>query len=60
MDDMVRASITVNSYAELWDAFKWFKESGLVDFIRIYDNLSDDRKDVVVLFNFENVIIGEM
>ena len=39
MDDMVRASIIVNSFAELWDAFKWFKESGLVDFVRIKDNL---------------------
>ena len=60
LGDMVRATLVVNSVAELWDAYKWFKEAGMVTIIKIKDKLASDIKNITISFDFDNKIIGEM
>lgn len=60
LKDMVRATITVGSVPELWDAYSWFKDSGTFEIIAIRDSLNTDYKSIVLNFTFENKIIGEL
>ena len=57
---MVRATVYVESIPELWDAYKWVKESGIFEIIEIRDNLSADIKNITVAFDFNNKMIGEI
>ena len=60
LDDMVRAEVIVDTLPELWDAYRWFKESGIFEVIHIQDNLTNDIKNITVSFDFNNKIIGEV
>ena len=57
---MVRGTVIVNSLPELWDAYRWFKESGIFEIIKIKDKLTADIKNITVWFDFNNKIIGEL
>ena len=59
MSDMVRATIVVNSVAELWDAYSWFKQTGTFEIIEIKENLTD-LKNISIIFDFSRKIIGEL
>ena len=60
LDDMVKGILLVNSLTELWDAFLWFKQCGFVEILEIKDKLTSESKHIMVLFNFDNRMIGEM
>ena len=60
LGDMVRATVVVQSLYELWDAYKWFKEAGIVEIIKIKDKLTSDIKNITISYNFDNKIIGEI
>ena len=35
LTDMICCSLKVNSIGELWDAYSWFKESGMIDILNV-------------------------
>ena len=58
---MVRATVVVSSVFELWDAYRWLKESGIVEILSVKDMLTSDLGRVLtVVFKFDDKIIGEM
>jgi len=57
---MVRATVTVNSIPELWDAYRWFKEAGIFEIVKVKNKLTSDIKNITVFFDFNNKIIGEV
>jgi len=60
LGDMVRATICVQSIAELWDAYTWFKKSGVFEILKVKDKLTSDLKNITINFDFDNKIIGEL
>ena len=57
---MVRATIVVGSVAELWDAYSWFKETGIFEIISLKEKLTLDLKNITIVFDFDRKIIGEL
>ena len=60
VSDMIRATITVNSIPELWDAYKGLKDSEIFEVIDLKESLSGKDKRITVTFDFGNKIIGEI
>ena len=60
LGDLVRGTVVVHSVAQLWDAYMWFKEAGIVEIIKIKDKLMSDIKNISISFCFDNKIVGEM
>ena len=50
--------IQVEGLTQVWDAFKWFKDSGMAEILHIEDNLSGDTKDIKIQFNFDDKLLG--
>lgn len=60
MRDLVRATIVVGNAVELWDAYKWFKDSLNINILKIKDKLTSNLRTITLSFNFDNRIIGEL
>lgn len=59
LNDLVRARIMVESLPELWDCYKWIKDSGIFEIIDIKINLANDIQNIILYFDFSGKIIGE-
>jgi len=57
---MIRATIVVNSFPELWDAFMWFKKAEFFKILKIKDKLRSDLKNISIIFDFDDKMIGEL
>ena len=60
MKDMVRATIVVGSLPELWDAYSWFKDTGIFEILSIKEKLKKDLKNITLVFDFDRKLIGEL
>ena len=60
MGDMIRATIVVSEFTELWDAYTWFKKAEFFKILKIKDKLRSDLKNITIIFDFDDKMIGEL
>ena len=58
--DMIQATLHVNSIEEIWGAYEWFANSDYFRVLAINDSLDSHIKSLVVTFDFEEKVIGEL
>lgn len=57
---MIQATLHVNSIEEIWGAYEWFANSDYFRVLAINDSLDSHIKSLVVTFDFEEKVIGEL
>ena len=57
---MIKATITVNRFTEIWDMYVWFKKLEFAKVIEIKDYLNTTMKCITIIFEFDEKMIGEL
>jgi hypothetical protein len=60
MKDMIRACLVVESVEELWGAYEWINKADYFRILQIKDKLDDDIKNITLVFDFDEKMIGEL
>jgi hypothetical protein len=60
MKDMIRACIIVETINEIWGAYDFIKKADYFRILSIKDKLDSDLKNVTIIFDFDEKMIGEL